>query len=548
MRFIKTTAGYVLALLWALEKGTAFCPRFSPPHNPMLGKNVRTTSSVSWAPPQIYDMCETVSSSKSSLLILSHEEGLSSLHQEIPYLRSAVGSATILLSIIGLLYTWEKSVNYFRKSVPDTLQPVLESILGEMGGLGAIGLIISTFLPPLREQLEEISTFFFAEPEAALETFEFLHQAVFQVGVSFFLAAGAMVIVGLAKLDEINQIEEIQVDPTTGVCTATTAESLIDFLDGSNVEVEATDKLPKLDLIQEIQMEKEERAAKVLLLRNRVMDIHRDLPPTFRVEDYISRAFATNLLELVEFSPLTWIFLVPALALVNSIDLSHEVINSSSANAAASSGYFFSSLSALIPNALSVIVSLVWGWWNCQKLAELKYMLLPRILKVPGDSKDEAQFEIVSPPIDSSELRKEFLESSMTRWGWFQSIESIWAKPPQSKYDEIFGAAGGAGLDLYRNSIQKQTWFCITQIFFFGTQIISRDLTALWTHNPSIGNPQYLVPELVTYGIFFVVSLLQLLYLSPRSFWNFCLVSSLQDGEESTEMMDQCRELYSEGT
>jgi len=75
------------------------------------------------------------SSISSSLQLLSSE---SSIH-ESSYLRSAIGSATILLTIVGLLYGWEKTVTYCRKEVPSTLKPVLESILGEMGGFVLLG-------------------------------------------------------------------------------------------------------------------------------------------------------------------------------------------------------------------------------------------------------------------------------------------------------------------------------------------------------------------------------------------------------------------------
>ena len=455
-----------------------------------------------------------------------------------------MGSAAILLTIVGLLYGWETTVAYFRKTVPGTLKPVLESILGEMGGLGAIGLIISTFLPPLKESLEEISIFFFGEADAALETFEFLHQAVFQVGVAFFLAAGAMVVVGLAKLDEINDIESLQRDPNTGYCTVTTADRLVEFLPTIQI-MTSIEELPSIDMLAEIQMGKEERAAKTLLLRSRVMEVYDDLPPNFRVEDYISRAFATNLLELVELSPLTWVYMIPALALANSIDLSHEVVNAASPNAAASAGYFFSTPAAIIPSTISVVVSLIWGVVNCLKMTEIKYMMMPRILANNGTAGNhDGQYQIAPPPVDSPSLREAYLRSSTLNWEWLSAIESLWAKPARSKYDELFGVAGASGFDLYRNSIQKQTWLCITQIVFFGTQIVPRDLSAWWTHNPAVGDPDHLIPEIICYGSFVVLSVVQLIYVSPRSFWNFCLASSLREDEDSDELMEQCQMIY----
>lgn len=254
-----------------------------------------------------------------------------------------------MLTIVGLLYGWEKSVEWIRRSLPKSLLPVVESILAEMGGLGFIGLLLQTFLGGANHQsLEQLSVQVFGKADVLLETFEFLHTAFFQVGVGFFVAAGAMVAAGISKLDEMGTIESLQMN-AEGACTATPATIakylpaknivMIDDDDTDTITIDQPTTRPSGDgFLDEIFMGKEERAAKVLLWRHRFLERF-DLPETFRVETYVQGAFAENLLEMVELSPLTWIYLIPALALANSIDLSHGVVNAASPNAADSVGF-----------------------------------------------------------------------------------------------------------------------------------------------------------------------------------------------------------------
>lgn len=436
-----------------------------------------------------------------------------------------------MLTIVALLYGWEKSVEWARETLPEELRPVVESILGEIGGLGFVGLVLQIALQGAnKEFLEQISVAVFGEGEILVETFEYLHTAFFQVGVGFFLAAGIMVSVGLTKLDEINQIEDLQVDSETGVCSAT-AEKLTKYVPVTTGTAEIFSNPPMLALWREIFMPADERAGKTLLLRSRLMERF-DLPDTFRVEQFIRKSFAQNLLEMVELSPLTWIYLIPALALANSIDLQHEVINAASPNAADSAGFFVSTPWAIIPSCLSVGISLLWGLWNCWKMTLIKYMALPRVGKDPESGK--AQF--LPAPLDNPQVLQWF--ESQTSPGWVQPIEAVWAEPARTPFEACFGTAGAAGLELYRSSIKFQAWLCLTHIVFFGTQIIPRDLNAIWT-GATVGNPDYLVPELITHGAFVALSLTQLIFITSRSFWNLCLVECLGDEKEVKKLLPE---------
>lgn len=189
--------------------------------------------------------------------------------------------------------------------------------------------------------MEGLSLFLFGEEELLVENFEFLHCAFFQVGVGFFLAAGAMTAVVLKKLNEIKGVEQLQLDEETGSCSIT-AEDLSKYLPTAKTDAEENTGIVRTNLLEEISMDTEERAARSILMRVQVMKVFTFLPDTFRLESLLQASFAQNLLKLVKVSPLTWIYLVPALSLANEIDLSHEVINAAPPNAAESVGFFFS--------------------------------------------------------------------------------------------------------------------------------------------------------------------------------------------------------------
>jgi hypothetical protein len=450
---------------------------------------------------------------------LSHEEVQGDDGGLLASILPAVGSSIIMFTIVGLLYLWEESVEWLRETVPKALRPVVESILAEIGGLGFIGLILQSFLgnTVVKDELEGWSMVFFGEDDIMVENFEFLHSAFFQVGVGFFIVAGAMTVVGIQKLNEIKMVEGLEVDNATGACVVT-PEVLCKYIpvkEGNENVIPGGN-----NLLEELVMGKEERAGRVLLMRMQVLKLFPHLPDTFRIETMVQASFAQNLYNLVEVSPLTWIYLIPALSLANALDLSHDVINSASPNAADSVGYFFSTPSVIGPSVFTVVLSVVWGVWNCWKLTQIKYMMMPRLEKNLVNGKTE----VLPPLMESTSSRRRFDSSPP----WVRPIESIWAKTPTTSLDELFGKAGAAGLNLYRNSIKYQTWLCLTHVVFFGTQIVPRDIIAIST-GAAVGDPSHLRAELISYSLFVLVSLFQLAVVSPRAFWNFCLVEVLED-------------------
>jgi hypothetical protein len=442
-------------------------------------------------------------------------------------------SSAIMLSIVALLFTWEEAVKSTREKLPATLMPVVDSMLAEMSGLGFIGLFLGVVVTdgPLGGIVGHISERYLGNEEILLESFEFLHTAFFEVGVGFFLISGFTVAKVLNKISSLQDFSKVVFDTNEdgNVCL----EELADVLDVDTILVDldgdgnlsdeecsqALRQTPTPTLYEQLFITSEQVKAEALVVRERFL---RTCPvsPDFRIETYFAQVFSHNLEEIVELSPLTWLPLIPALSLGRSVDLSRNVVSAASPNAYESSGFFIASPAFLGVSSAFAFVGLVWGIWNFYKLNAMKEMLVPALVR---DSKTGCQATLLPPRYEDEELMKEF-NSSPFIFGW---IESFFGEPARNDQERLFGAAGAAGPELYRNSIKFHAWLIVSQIVFWGTQIVARDSSAL-IQGLQVGNPDMLVPELTLFSLYVGSAIGQLL-LAPQTFLNYCLITSIED-------------------
>lgn len=92
--------------------------------------------------------------------------------------------------------------------------PVIDSMLAEVGGLGFIGLFLSTVVTggPLGQVVSSLSENYLGDEELLIETFEFLHTFFFQVGILFFAIAGIVVGAVLKDVQSLQTISELALD------------------------------------------------------------------------------------------------------------------------------------------------------------------------------------------------------------------------------------------------------------------------------------------------------------------------------------------------
>ncbi len=452
-------------------------------------------------------------------------------------------------------------------------------MLGEIGGLGFIGLTLELFVTNhpdrgLGSILTSISESYLSsgegdENDILLETFEALHTAFFEVGIGFFIAIGVVVYAVLKRINDLSDISKLASLDTNGdgvvsldeLASALDVQPMIVDIDGDGIISDEEQRLAlrqqqmkNKSFIDEARLSTEMRASEMLLIREKFMERHglnndndNDDDETskspFRIERYFEQIFAHNLEEMVELSPLTWLPLIPLISLLDTIDLSRDVISGSSSNAALSAGCFITSEWFAVPSVLFHIIGIFWCIVNYWKMKEVKDMLIPTLVKDVGNSNELGGVILLPPRYVDDEIRNSFNSSPepiATLERFFGGIVSDGIESNEraiatmTNHEQLFGEAGKNGPELYRYSIKLQTWTCVAQIVFLFGQIVLPDIYTSLDYNEGIitadeiGNIDWLIPELSLYSGFVLISILQL-FLAPSVFLNYCTATSIEE-------------------
>jgi hypothetical protein len=218
-------------------------------------------------------------------------------------------SVTVMLTIVGLLKAWELSVEQLQETAPPAVRPVIDRVLGEIGGLGFVGLFLEVVLDPglgFASALEHVSERYLDDGELLLEAFEFLHGFFFRVAVAFFAAAAFVITRVVGQINEITRLTESEI---TDGCP-NTVETVPMAAYESYLRVDDPRRWRRLT--EELALTKQERGAEILVIRERLKN--EGLLPSdtsFRVADYLERAFAEGQLDLIKLTPLSWVPLIP---------------------------------------------------------------------------------------------------------------------------------------------------------------------------------------------------------------------------------------------
>jgi hypothetical protein len=197
------------------------------------------------------------------------------------------------------------------------------------------------------------------------------------------------------------------------------------------------------------------------------------------------------------------------------------------------------------------VFSLLWSLFNFWKLINIKSMLVPTLVR---DGSESGQAVLLPPRYLDPTLRGEFQSSP---WWIVRVIERILARgigknagtdpdAPLTPHEQLWGAAGKHGPEIYRNSIKFHTWLCVTGIVYLGTQIVMRDIRALWWHDHVLGaSKETVIAEAAIYGSFVVISLLQLA-LAPKTFLYYSYVTSIEEQTKDWAMEAALQEILLE--
>eukprot|EP00544_Gedaniella_sp_CCMP2646_P000417 CAMPEP_0202509580 /NCGR_PEP_ID=MMETSP1361-20130828/52847_1 /ASSEMBLY_ACC=CAM_ASM_000849 /TAXON_ID=210615 /ORGANISM="Staurosira complex sp., Strain CCMP2646" /LENGTH=547 /DNA_ID=CAMNT_0049143807 /DNA_START=319 /DNA_END=1963 /DNA_ORIENTATION=- len=476
----------------------------------------------------------------------------------------AVWSAAVMVTLVGLLEAWEKALHFARDVTPPAVQKVLDDLVGEISSLGFIGLVLTFLLSKLAlgDVVGGISKRYLGNEEALLEDFHFWHETFFQCAITFCVSAAVMVLQVIRTVKEVSDLAEDQIRKQ-GNRSGSDELAMEEY--ESLLKLQHADETESV-LWHELTLTQEERGAEALIIRAR-LEREFNLPRHFRIEqaieyavsdpdsggerggslDYscttgkgiqppktfsdeqaIEYAVSGERVNFFKIRPTSWLLLVPVLAIINSVDIAHHVVNSGSANSAASSGYFFGTPSVVIPFAIYMTLKGAWGVFNYWKMAAIKSMLVPR-LQLQSDN----TLRIIPPRVESPKSRRAFTSTP----DFLKPLEELAREPPTTRVEELFGRVGKGGPAFYLESIKLHTWICVASLIGFGAQIIPRDLYVLTHADTTAGRPDLLVPEIVFFSGIVVFNLFQL-WLAPKTFLNFMLIECVNNLVSANEGVD----------
>jgi hypothetical protein len=432
----------------------------------------------------------------------------------------------VMLVLIGLLVTWETLVHRLREKTPTSLLPVIESILGEIGGLGFIGLLLEVWRPDNHELLEK---------------FEFFHSVFFQVAVACFVFSGLLISFVVFQLEQLRTLS-IFPNPTNTTddsSSTPSSSSLYGTMTSLANSEEDTNTSSDTNIYwRELTLTTQQRVENFSLKRQYLLKRY-GLDAEFRFD--MEPVFAAYLQKMVHLNPIqAWVPLIPILAAVHAVDLSHGVINNAaSENALRTAGYFATTRVVWIPVVMWQLAVFCVSIFNFVRMAQFKEE--HKHLIASGTTTNN-NINNINKNINSNNNADMTSSTSASN-----IVSDDTTKTEHSEAQKVEVTDGDQLLtpipDWYLSSIKFHAWLTLSGIVFFVTEVLSRDVIQYMIfqrgHQQVLGNLDSIVRlELSVFSIFVLSSLFQL-WLTPSVFWNLCLLNFGQDQVSKTIVEEQ---------
>ena len=402
----------------------------------------------------------------------------------------------VMIFTLALLWAFELCVEAAREKLPEALHPVIGRMLAELAGVGTIGLLQKLLLAFFGNSVESMSVLCFGEADALVEVFEFLHTRIFEVAVVFFLVAsnllGAYIkqkhmlttAIIAADTDHDGKVTPQEFVAAFGEDSLNQKEpgvfaQLLSLASGSGGQLAIVDEY---------------------MFRRR-FKLSQKLPKQWGFEatgEYMEAYASYVLEEIVEFSPWTWLPLVPVVALLEQIKIAHGVLGEDVDGKVV--GFMF--LSPLSVCTLLIgVVGMAWGYYNFAVLLAAKQMVKPK----PTTNKS-GLMEIDQPALfEEDELGMKRLEVHLEEHKGLLAVTKVIAgvmrmgdEVHDNDTHRLFGPLGSHAPHLFLQLIKLHTWLLVSSVVFT-FQICLRAAFMLGTRG-FFAAPAGTVQEVLLYG------------------------------------------------
>jgi len=402
--------------------------------------------------------------------------------------------------------------------VPPALLPCVNSMLAELAGVGAIGLVIQLLLAFLKPLAEKMSVACFGEEDTMLETFEFIHLRIFEVAALFFVLMGRLLAMFLSHEHKLTKAiikadadgdgkvtpEEFQAAFGATSLTAITSLSWVDEMRAAN----AGDPVD------------------AYLFRRRFKMSQEMLPEEWGLEatgDYAEAAAAETLDELVELSPTTWLFILPLLAVSQYVKIKRGAVGADTEGLAA--GAYFSDPIVLYGCIIALSIGLGWGVYNFAKLVAIKKIIRP-VVRPMADNPN--LLEVAEPLLYQREAMENWMKTNRELLYITDLLSHSTGYKGGTHHDHhrLFGAAGHHGPHLFLQSIKLHTWLLVLACIYSIEWVVG-DIAHLTKFGYADATPG-VVPELIFFSVASIVSIAMLHSLTPATFTIYNLVTVVE--------------------
>jgi hypothetical protein len=233
---------------------------------------------------------------------------------------------------------------------------------------------------------------------------------------------------------------------------------------------------------------------------------------------------------MVEFSPFTWLPLVPVMAFMQQIKLLHEASLGDDL-AAVTAGFYVSTPLFFVLIVVIELFGIAWSLYNWCHLYAIKTMLRPH-----AALSERGTVTVNMPKV----YERDALEEYNARWCWLLSVTHVLAlatgmhAPAEHAHHSLFGRAGRRGPELLLLSIKLNTWFLAMGATFTFTSLVNIDIISLTKHGYSAS----VVAELTLYGINGLSFVMLLFVMMTASFQMYNVLTSIE-GTVRNELLER---------
>lgn len=333
---------------------------------------------------------------------------------------------------------------------PPPLLPVIHSGLGEIAGLGFIGLLLPVIENSFETQLHQLGHDVFGTGEMVVEAFEWYHIKFFQIATIYFLYNGLLLVLLVKDMKGLTKKIKSADKDNDGEVTLDEFEKA--FGKGSLEQPSLLARLKTFNLGLSL--------ADTQITVGRFVTMNKLSLKEFSPTLYVESIAAANLEIMVEFSPLLWLMVLPPLASLEQIKLANHAPLDDGLEVVA--GMYLKSPTLMVTSLGIYVLAMLWGAYNYAMVYQIGKMTAARIEYSGKGTMLYGKGKMYDPGAVEAWLAEHKLLMRVTWLMTWVFCGVVGQGKVEHVHHRLFGLAGDKGPDLLLNSVKYLTFIFVT--------------------------------------------------------------------------------------